>query len=352
MAPLRAALLFAAASLAMSQFDTLCKDATGGPYSGWNETRCPSTRGTCCGSGFNPSGVGCCPLPNAVCCGDGADGRGGYACCPQGTTCNIVSGGGSYSAIFNCTPTSSISRQKKVLSAVAAKPEIESPAVINTTSVSVCKGGPPLPMDTSRKNVLWIGDSLSLGMIPFVTANLSDIALVQHAPWGGDGGAEETTYGLYCLEYFLSSPSGMAITPDLILFNWGMHDGPMSNDTVPGQNAPPTNYAPELAALAQRLQAFALRTGAQLAFAHTTPYICTAQQDGCVQSLNNAADDIMAAHNIPVLRTYEAVIAKCGKAPQDTCFGLKGCWCPHCNAEGYSWLAGNIVSPALRAMLV
>ena len=70
-------------------------------------------------------------------------------------------------------------------------------------------------MSTSKKNVLWIGDSLSLGMIPHVASNLSDIALVQHAPWGGDGGAEETTYGLYCLDYFLHSPSGMDIKMDL-----------------------------------------------------------------------------------------------------------------------------------------
>lgn len=79
----------------------------------------------------------------------------------------------------------------------------------------------------------WIGDSLSLGMIPHVAANLSDIALVQHAPWGGDGGAEETTYGLACLDFFLHSPSGMPAHFDLVLFNFGMHDGPMFNDTYP-----------------------------------------------------------------------------------------------------------------------
>ena len=34
--------------------------------------------------------------------------------------------------------------------------------------------------------------------------------------WGGDGGAEETTYGIYCLDNFLASPSGMNISPDLM----------------------------------------------------------------------------------------------------------------------------------------
>ena len=207
-------------------------------------------------------------------------------------------------------------------------------------------------MSTSLKNVLWIGDSLSLGMIPHVAANLSDIALVQHAPWGQDGGAEETTYGLYCLEYFLHSASGMNIKPDLILFNFGMHDGPMFNDTFPGQNAPPQNYQAELTLLTANLQTFAASVGAKLVFAHTTPYICTAQQDGCVQTLNNWADEIMATAGIPVLPTYEAVIAQCGTAPQASCFGEAGCWCPHCTDAGYVFIAEKVVSPALRSLLV
>jgi hypothetical protein len=98
-------------------------------------------------------------------------------------------------------------------------------------------------MSASLKNVLWIGDSLSLGMIPHVAANLSDIALVQHAPWGGDGGAEETTYGGYCLDYFLASPSGLAIKMDAVIFNFGM--------CVFGRAAPPRDAEapPKAAAL-------------------------------------------------------------------------------------------------------
>ena len=330
MAPLRPLLLLLSSAVVRAQWDTLCSAATGGPYSSWNETRCPSSRATCCGSGFNPSGVGCCALPGATCCGDNAGGTGGYACCPAGTVCSVVSGAGSYGAVYNCT----------------------APSGADTgLAISVCKGGPPLPMSSTKKNVLWIGDSLSLGMIPHVAANLSDIALVQHAPWGGDGGAEETAYGLYCLDYFLHSPSGMAIKPDLILFNWGMHDGPMSNDTTPGQNAPPTNYGAELTALTAQLKTRAAAYGAKLAFAHTTPFICTAAQDGCVQNLNNQADAIMGAAGVPVLKTYEAVIAHCGPAPQASCFGQNGCWCPHCSDAGYVWLAGTVVAPSLRAML-
>ena len=129
--------------------------------------------------------------------------------CSQPCACNVVSGGGSNAAVYNCTMVSA--------SVVDARASAPVSAATNATGVSVCKGGPPLPMDPTRSDVLWIGDSLSLGMIPHVASNLSDIALVQHAPWGGDGGAEETAYGLNCREFFLSSPSGMSITPSLNL---------------------------------------------------------------------------------------------------------------------------------------
>lgn len=107
----------------------------------------------------------------------------------------------------------------------------------------------------------------------------------------------------------------------------------MFNDTFPGQNAPPDNYKAELTAIAAKLQTVTQAWGAKLAFAHTTPFICTSQQDGCVQTLNNWADEVMAAAGIPVLPTYEHVIAQCGAAPQAQCFGQKGCWCPHCNDQ-------------------
>ena len=69
-----------------------------------------------------------------------------------------------------------------------------------------------------------------------------------------------------------------------------------------------------------------------------------------VQNLNNQADAVMAAAGVPVIHTYDAVIAECGPAPQATCFGSKGCWCPHCSDEGYTWLAG-IIAPLVRGML-
>ena len=295
---MRATILLASlVAPAAAQWDTKCANATGGPWSAWNESRCPSDSQTCCASGFSPSSVGCCPFKNAVCC-PGSQ----FACCPEGNVCSLVEGSG-YDARWNCTaPTGAVS-----------------------INAATCKGGPPLPMSATKKNVVWIGDSLSLGMIPHVAASLSDIALVQHAPWGMDGGAEETTYGLRCLDNYLHSPSGMPLQLDLVLFNFGMHDGPMFNNTFPGQNAPPDSYREELAEIADRLLAYTKPWGAKLVFTTTTPFICTAQQDGCVQTLNNWAKDIMAQRAIPVIDSYTPTIAKCGVAPQKSCFGANSC---------------------------
>ena len=57
----------------------------------------------------------------------------------------------------------------------------------------------------------------------------------------GDGGAEETAYGLQCVDQWLYSPNGTAYVADLVYFQWGLHDGPQlftnppANVTIPGQ---------------------------------------------------------------------------------------------------------------------
>ena len=244
----------------------------------------------------------------------------------------MLAAGGGYNVRYNCTP--------------AAGPP--------TTNYATCKSGPPLPMSTTKKNALWIGDSLSLGMIVSVAADVADVALLQHAPWGGDGGAEETLYGLRCLDYFLASPSGMDIKPDAVIFNFGMHDGPMGNVTWPGQNAPPNNYAAELTQITAKLVARTAAWGAKLAFVQTTEYMCAAVSDGCVRDLNNRAGAVMAAANVPVIPLWEAMHAKCGDAPT-TCgnaFNMtKGLFCPHANSVAYSFFGENVIEPALRALL-
>ena len=75
-------------------------------------------------------------------------------------------------------------------------------------------------MSSTLKNVVIIGDSVSIGYTPIVAKALAPVALVQHAPWGGDGGAEETAYGVQCLDNFLHSPNQTGYKADVIYFNW------------------------------------------------------------------------------------------------------------------------------------
>jgi len=208
-------------------------------------------------------------------------------------------------------------------------------------------------MSKTLKNVVWIGDSLSIGMTPQLAAEIADIAFVQHAPWDvSDGGAEETTYGLHCLSDFLRSPSGLPLDLDLIIVNFGMHDGPLGNGTVPGQNAPTTNYAKELAQILDTLLQYTKTSPkTKLVYALTTAFMCSEVSDGCVQNLNNQARILAEARNFVVLDTYSPIVSHCGRPPKPSCDGFSGAWCPHNNGKAYQWLVQTAVAAPLRKLL-
>lgn len=130
-----------------------------------------------------------------------------------------------------------------------------------TIGDQVCKTGPPLPLSTTRKNVLIVGDSVSIGYTPWVAQALQDQALVQHSPWGGDGGAEETQYGYRCLANLIRAPDGTPLSPDVLVFNWGLHNSLSGNCTYPSttppsdsnlRHSPPLPGASSLSTAAQR----------------------------------------------------------------------------------------------------
>ena len=104
------------------------------------------------------------------------------------------------------------------------------PNAANPNREPGCKAGAPLPLSTTLKNVLVMGDSVSMGYTPWVQKALGvDKVLVQHSVWGdgstlcnrttdppcdpdpthrytGDGGDEETAYGVRCLDFMLAHP--------------------------------------------------------------------------------------------------------------------------------------------------
>lgn len=145
---------------------------------------------TVCTAAYSGNGHGCCPYDGAVCCPNE------QTCCPAGTRCNDT---GEY--LTQCVP--------------------QGGSGASTAGLSVCKPGAAAPPSKSLPNVLIIGDSVSIGYTPPVAAGMAEVALVQHSPWDTrDGGAEETAYGVQCLKYFLRSPLGVPLKPDVIMFNW------------------------------------------------------------------------------------------------------------------------------------
>jgi hypothetical protein len=275
--------------------------------------------GTVCSAHYAVNGEGCCPYENATCCPNN------QTCCTSGTTC-VDSG--LYGTICEG-------------------------AIKNSTGLSVCKSGAALPLSKTLPNILIIGDSVSIGYTPYVAKNMSKIAFVQHSPYDTcDGGAEETAYGLQCLDYMLRSPSGIFLKPDVIMFNWGLHDGPLGNSTVPGQAGLPDVYAPQLEEITKKLMV--AEPQAKLLFALTSPSMCDATGDGCVVNLNNQASAIMLKYNIPTINLHDAVVSQCGEPPQKKCFNQTGCFCPHCGASpspGYTFLAEKVIVPALTSLL-
>ena len=179
-------------------------------------TSCPSAS-QCCKSEFSGSLMGCCPWKDAVCC------KNSLTCCPKGTRCSdfVPTSWPGWGLVTTCVPsTAAASESSWTTPAVgtASGTGAGTAIVANVTGKCVCKPGPPLQPSTTLKNVLIIGDSVSIGYTPFIAKAMSAVALVQHAPYGGDGGAEETAYGVQCLDYFLRSPTGVPAKADVVMF--------------------------------------------------------------------------------------------------------------------------------------
>lgn len=209
-------------------------------------------------------------------------------CCPAGTKCATSAGGIYNPQTFMC--------------------QNDSTAQNVTVSKAPCKSGPGSPpaVATSQKlkNVLVIGDSVSIGYVGWVGELLADIAIVQHAPWeylpgqGGDGGAEDTGYGVQCLDYWLRGPGGQPFQADLVYFNWGLHNTG-NGELFPGQVGLLRDYQAELSNITARLKRYASSTGAKLLFGLTTAFMCDAAADKVISgTLNPQAAVVMQQHGV------------------------------------------------------
>lgn len=315
------------ASLAAAPGWTTC----GSLLDAYNHTACPVTA-SCATQKWMPSpgNWGCCPYPGSVSCGD-------YTCCPQGSTCNNTNTeNASWSVRSSCV----------YQNGTVAPPGSEG------GGLQVCKTGGPVPFSNTKKNVIILGDSVSIGYEPKVSALMADIALVQHSPWGGDGGAEETAYGFECLDFLLAAPDGTPQIPDVLYFNFGLHN--LNNVTDPGQSGPIVEYAPYLDRITAKLSSWAAPHNTKLLFGITTPEMCDGDLDEVVRRNNVDAAAIMRKYNVPTVDLHAAIVGQCGASPNPMCFNQSTCFCPHCpqaNGVGYEFLAQHVLVPAITDLL-
>jgi hypothetical protein len=289
---------------------------------------CPSQINTACGPGQtccptfeSLTGFGCCSIPGAVCCATSPTTQG---CCPPDHECVTL----GYAT--TCVP--------------AAGGD-------NVTGLHVCPPGAEQPPRAGFPSVITIGDSVSEGYQPVLTANLSARALVQHSPFSDGGGADDVFHGVVCEENFLRTATYQAANWTVITFNFGLHD--LDNSTE--------NYAAYEAALANftaRLQ----QTGSELLYVSTTPMMeLQWYGNNAPTDLNAIARRVMAAAGVPYADLYSHITSYCGArySACDLCDNEPwhehdappGAHCGyHYSDKGYAYIV-EFLAPLVNALL-
>lgn len=176
----------------------------------------------------------------------------------------------------------------------------------------------------------------------YVKQALEGHCTVYHAPWDvGDGGALDTKHGLDCLQHLMSSSTLHPLTYDAIVFNFGLHD--INCDQVQDEFTSLGNYTLNL----KLLKKFFLGTGAELAYALTTPILDDCDDNHLVVKYNKAAYKVM--HDKPqvqVIDLYNVIVKKCGKPPKKRkapdCPITTDSLIPHYTSHGYQLLADPV----------
>ena len=206
---------------------------------------------------------------------------------------------------------------------------------LNTTVC--CKPGPGLAPSTTLKNVLIIGDSVSIGYTTIATKNvvklLSSTVQVQHGPWDvSDGGAKDTAMGVACLDRWLMTQSQQAVKWDAITFNFGLHDMDNSSRCEGLYREQLTNITKRLAAL-----------GTKIIFVDTTPFMPRrAIGSTVVEDMNAIAKTIVSPYiAVPIVDLYGYVTKTCGKLYTD---------CPICAVHPCTFHYDDVGMNAQAAM--
>ena len=151
------------------------------------------------------------------------------------------------------------------------------------------------------KNVLIIGDSISIGYTPFIQKSLSDVAVVEHN--AGNGGS--TQRGIQSIEKWLGNTEW-----NVIVFNFGLHDmvyidSLKKYDVIKGKQAITLEvYKKNLEFIISKLK----KTTATLIFVNTTMVAENAagRKVEDPAKYNTVALDVMKKNKIQVIDLYSA----------------------------------------------
>ena len=187
------------------------------------------------------------------------------------------------------------------------------------------------------KNVLIIGDSISIGYTPFVEKAMAPGVMVSHNP--GNGGS--TVRGVENIEKWLDNREW-----DVIFFNFGLHDLVYKDkdnkyDVANGKiSVPIEEYEKNLEIIVAKLK----ETTARIFFVTTTvvPENSPGRKTEDPEKYNKAALKVMKRNKIEIVDLYKASLTI---HPQNSKPGNV-----HYTPEGYELLARHIIETIKKAL--
>eukprot|EP00041_Stephanoeca_diplocostata_P028850 m.835112 g.835112 ORF g.835112 m.835112 type:complete len:792 (+) comp23452_c0_seq18:82-2457(+) len=204
-------------------------------------------------------------------------------------------------------------------------------------------GGPPNETDPNLKAYLMVGDSISIGIQPYLFPELSGYD-AQHIHINGGPSSK----GYACVDEWVGSPG--VIPWDTITFNFGLHslDNPPTSETESIGN-----YTKHLKYIGETL----LNRSKHVVWVDTTPVplnVTVGPKRGMrrhnrdVIRYNQAAQQVMSELGIPSCSAYDTIMKACGNTSGSPDFTYTSCVLQdvggvHFRASGYTLLMQQMV---------
>lgn len=196
-----------------------------------------------------------------------------------------------------------------------------------------CGASPPDKLNQERVNVLWLGDSISKGMLEEV--DLPADWQIFHPARTVNGGCRNTEHGMNCLSNWVGNH-----TWDIVIFNFGLHDLGLDYEHLPLET-----YSKNLESITKVLDNHSRR----LYWVTNTPVPETPVSPPRTQSdvirYNTAANGIMKSTNVKVVDMFYYVMQQCSpnETHYDSCKGFQLDKDVHYTRDGYRKMANYLV---------